>query len=319
MAYGYDGASPFDLNAAKQHGAVLITGYLVGSPGGFDPISKARVDQIRALGMGFLPNWERGAAYLVSCGKGGGEAAGREAVAALRALGVPGDGTVACAFSWDTNVHPSLYPQCGVVADGIIAGLAGGYLFSAYGQGGLLDWFHATGRMHVKGWLSGSSSFPGFNVAGPNVGMVQSHNAAGEWLDTGVAGTDINTVIDPHALGAWWSAGSPYTNGDDMSAADVAAINKHADELRKAEQDDLKRLGQWLAGAGNSVFNVDTMPKGLVSPGTRLAALQAASNPAAFAAALAPLLNASGPVTEATLEQALRAVLGSVDNVPAGG
>lgn len=206
--YAYDGASAFDLAAAKRAGAILITGYIVGHPGGMDPINKARVAQIRAMGMGFLPNWERGAAYLVTCSRADGVAAGREAVAALRALGVPDDGTVACPFSWDTGIDPAKYPDCGVVADGIIEGLAGRYRFTAYGQGGLIDYFAKTHRLQSEGWLSASKSFPGYNAADTRVALVQK-------VGTPVAGTDQNIVTDPANIHAWWPDNSPY--GADMA------------------------------------------------------------------------------------------------------
>lgn len=52
----------------------------------------------------------------------------------------------------------------------------------------------------------------------------------------------------------------------------------------------------------------------LENPNEKLTAIAASINPAKLAAALAPLLAAAGPVTEAALEQALRTVLGSLDN-----
>lgn len=202
--YAYDGASPFSLSAAKTAGAVLITGYIVGHPGGYDPITKDRVNAIRAEGMGFLPNWEQGPSHLVTCGKSGGVAAGQQAVAALQALGVPSDGTVAVAFSWDTYIQPTQYAQCAQVADGIIQGLAGKYLFSAYSQGGLLKYLSETGRLKVKGWLSASTGYPGYDPTASYVGMVQQ-------TTTDVSGTDRNHIItDPHNIGAWWPDGSPY-------------------------------------------------------------------------------------------------------------
>lgn len=203
--FAFDGVSPFDLKAAKNAGAILITGYIVGHPGGMNPIDKARVDKIRSMGMGFLPNWERGAAYLVNCSKADGVAAGREAVTALRALGVPDDGTIACPFSWDTWVDPTQYHHCGDVADGIIEGLAGRYRFSAYGQGGLIDYLTSTGRMQAQGWLSASSSFPGYDAASPRVALVQH-------ISTPVPGTDLDVVTDPYHVGAWWPTGSPYAS-----------------------------------------------------------------------------------------------------------
>jgi hypothetical protein len=131
------------------------------------------VHQIHELGMGFLPNWERGASYLVTASHAQALAAGNEAVAALRALGVPDDGSIACPFSWDVNVAPSQYAHCGAVADGIIEALAGRYRFTAYGQGGLIDYFARTGRLQSEGWLSASSSFPGYDAASPRVALVQ--------------------------------------------------------------------------------------------------------------------------------------------------
>jgi hypothetical protein len=231
--YAYDGASPFDMGLAKQHGAVAITGYIVGHPGGFNQIDKTRVDDALQLGLGFVPNWERGASYLVTCGRSGGLAAGQEAVPALRALGLPDDGTISCVFSWDTAISASLYPQCGQVADGIIAGLAGHYLFSAYGQGGLIDYFVATGRMKpayghpVKGWLSGSSSFPGYNPRSPNVAMIQSRDLAGNWLTDAVPGTDINIITDPYGLHAHWPASSPYGGDEVFTDADAKKFWDH--------------------------------------------------------------------------------------------
>jgi hypothetical protein len=211
--YAYDGASAFDLAAAKREGAILITGYIVGHPGGMDPINAARVARIHDLGMGFLPNWERGAGYLVTCSRADGVAAGREAVAALRALGVPDDGTVACPFSWDVWINPGQYAHCGTVADGIIEGLAGRYLFTAYGQGGLIDYLADTGRLKSEGWLSASKSFPGYNAADSRVALVQR-------VGTPVPGTDQNVVTDPANVHAWWPAGSPY--GETMpNAADL--------------------------------------------------------------------------------------------------
>lgn len=225
--YAYDGASPFSLTDAKAHGAVLITGYIVGHPGGYDPIDKKRIQQIRALGLGFLPNWERGASFLVSCGYSGGVGAGREAVTALEALGVP-HGT-AVVFSWDTHVDPADYSRVGKVADGIIDGLAGKYVFSAYGQGDLLAYLRTTGRMKVKGWLSASKSFPGYDEASPHVGLVQK-------IGTPVPGTDQDVVTDPYNLGAWWPDGSLFARKELKLDADVKARFDKLD----AEVADLK-------------------------------------------------------------------------------
>lgn len=301
-ALAFDGASPFDLAAAKNAGAVAITGYIVGNPGGFGPINKARVEQIRSMGMGFVPNWERGAAYLISCGKPGGVAAGQETVAALRALGVPDDGTVACYFSWDAYVQPGQYSACGAVADGIIEGLAGHYLFDAYGQGGLIQYLIMSGRIRhgLKSWLSMSEGFPGFNVDWSTyVAMVQQHHADGSWFASPVAGTDVNTVLDPHALGAWWPASSPYASSGDI-VLDTATQTQITAIVREVLREELPRIAgviRW--GSRNAAYNATNagqLVDGLGIQGTiqkAVAAQQTAQvDVAALAAALAPQFGA---------------------------
>lgn len=271
--YAYDGASPFDLTAAKAHGAVAISGYLVGNPGGYNPVDRARVAAIRGLGLGFVPNWERGAAYLVGCGRPGGVAAGIEAVVACRSLGVPDDGTVAVFFSWDAYVDPSLYAQCGVVADGIIAGLAGHYLFSAYGQGGLINYLISTGRIKpgVKGWLSMSEGFPGFNAQSPNVAMVQEHDASGVWYSSPVAGTDVNTITDPHGLHAWWPDNSPYGADMPLTQTEIQAVatavwgaQLHAVNADGSSGSGNHPASAWLTGAASAASRAASTPPAAV-------------------------------------------------------
>lgn len=281
--YAYDGASAFDLADAKRHGAILITGYIVGHPGGMDPIDKHRVQQILALGMGFLPNWERGAAYLVSCGYQGGVDAGKEAVVALEALGVP-HGT-ACAFSWDVWIDPAKYPACGVVADGIIAGLAGKYEFNCYAQGGLIAYLRRTNRLKLKGWLSGSTSFPGFDSASPHVGLVQL-------TSTPVPGTDRNVVTDPHSLGALWPDTSPYSEVDPLAGLTLDQIADAVWSYQRPLWNDSKPTAWQVINAIHHYTASD---------------VSAADIAKAVVAALPPA--SSGTLTQADVEQAVVAVL----------
>lgn len=225
----YDGASAFDLNVAKQHSGIAVTGYLVGHPGGFNPIDKNRVNQIRALGMGFVPNWERSADFFNTCTIADAQAAGAEGASACRALGLPADGTLRVPFSFDGYVQGNRFVEMGQKFNAVRTGLGTGFQAMIYGQYSLINYLVTTGHAPGKHWLSGSTYNEPYNPSGPNICMVQSHDAAGNWINTEVPGTDVNTVIDPHALGAWWPPGSPY--GDDMSPADVAAINAHTDEM----------------------------------------------------------------------------------------
>jgi hypothetical protein len=307
--YAYDGASAFDLADAKAHGAILITGYIVGHPGGMDPITARRVHQIHELGMGFLPNWERGASYLVTASHAQALAAGNEAVAALRALGVPDDGSIACPFSWDVNVAPSQYAHCGAVADGIIEALAGRYRFTGYGQGGLIDYFARTGRLQSEGWLSASSSFPGYDAASPRVALVQR-------VGSPVPGTDQNIVTDPAGVHAWWPPGSPYAPAP-AQQEEPCPTQDVIDALKTAEGKKLVGDAVW----GDDVIPVGSDPANptwaassvlrLPRTPTRLAIL-GKLDPAKLAAAIAAALPAGNGIDPATLtaavEQGVRAV-----------
>jgi hypothetical protein len=230
--FAFDGAAAFDLDAAARAGAVAVTGYIVGTPGGLPHIDKGRIDQIRAKGMGFYPNWERAIDALVHAGHSGGVDAGQEALEALRGFGVPDDGSVACAFSWDVDVAPAQFESCGVVADGILDGLGGHYRFTAYASAGLIKYLTDTGRISgVKGWLSESEGFNGFSTVdwSKYVAMVQNHDAHGNWLDSPVPDTDIDTILDAAALGAWWAPGQQFAIGeDDMTPEQDALLRRIA-------------------------------------------------------------------------------------------
>jgi len=100
----------------------------------------------------------------------------------------------------------------------------------------------------------GSTFNQPYHPTGPNICMVQFHDADGNWLNTSVPGTDVNTVTDPKALKAWWPTGSPY-GGNIMATLDA---------------DDLKTLGAMMdhrlvrvisyltTGRGNAYINPNT-------------------------------------------------------------
>jgi hypothetical protein len=92
--------------------------------------------------------------------------------------------------------------------------MGGHYQPLGYGQVDLINYWAAHG-LPGPHWLMGStwrssSQFAGHEVGSPHVALVQSHDAAGNWLRSPVAGTDINTVTQPGRLPAWWPPGSPY-------------------------------------------------------------------------------------------------------------
>lgn len=221
----YDGASAFDLDAAKANGGVACTGYIVGNPGGFNHIDKARVDQIRAKGMGFSPNWERAADAFLTYSVGECGQAGVEAMQANKALGVP-DG-VRTSFSIDTQVPVSRFPEMAQKLDAAQAGMGGHYPAFLYGQSNLIDWLGSNPvRTKIRGkhWLMMSTWNQPYNIRSPYVCMVQEHNLDGTWHSSPVPDTDSNLLIDPYALGAWWPDGSPYASSPQYKEDDMILI-----------------------------------------------------------------------------------------------
>jgi hypothetical protein len=224
--YCDDGASPFDLAASKSTGAAAVTVYIRGTPGGYAHANKARVDQARALGLGVSPNWEAAADYFGNCTVADAQWAGADALAACRALGFPDNGSIACSFSFDFDVPAWHFPAMGAKVSAIRTGLGGHYATMLYGPQALIDWLCANGLATGKHWLMMSTFGHPYNPASPNVCMVQAHDVNGNWISSPVAGTDRNTITDPHALGAWWPTGSPYSSIGDlpMTPAEIQSV-----------------------------------------------------------------------------------------------
>jgi hypothetical protein len=200
----YDAAYP---NLAGELAAKPL--FLCAYTDGNFAYGKPRVDQVRASGVGVLANHERAVDQLLT---GGGTQAAMDAVAAVLSWGMPADGSCAIFYSVDLSVSPAQYPTVGAAFDQINAVHAGRFRTGVYGQGGLIDYLHQTGRTSVKGWLSASSSFPGYNPQSPNVGLYQL-------VGSDVAGTDKNIVTDAANLGVWWpngtsGSGSPISEDD---------------------------------------------------------------------------------------------------------
>lgn len=225
--YAFDGASNFDLDLAKARGGIIATVYIVGTPGGFPHADRARVDAIRAKGLGASPNWERAANFFDTCSLAAAYSAGVEAADACRTLGFPPDGSISCSFSFDFDTSGPRLPEMAQKLKQVQAGLAGQYLPMAYAEQELIDYIVANKVIPGKHWLMMSTFGQPYNPTSPHVCMVQGHDVAGNWIQSlAVPGTDINTVTDPYALNAWWPTGSPYaTKGDaPMTPAEIQAI-----------------------------------------------------------------------------------------------
>jgi len=170
-----------------------------------------------------VPNWEGWANELVGESYAQGQADAREALAALP-TGIPRNGSVKIYFSIDVLVAYNGITKCDEAMRGVNSIVRpAGFQTGVYAEGALIDRYVKLGLAQGKQWLSGSSSFPGFDPKSPNVCIVQSHDANGNWMNSPVPGTDVNTVTDPHAIGAWWPDGSPY-EGDIVTPADIKAV-----------------------------------------------------------------------------------------------
>lgn len=259
--YAFDDADPtISATAMRQHGGIVAACYIVGFPGGYSHVDKARVLALRAAGLAPLPNWERAADFFASATLTECRAAGAEALAAARQEGFPDDGSIDLPASFDYNIPPSKYATAAAELAAFNEGLAGHYRAIAYGPFGFLAYLAAHGQPGPH-WLMAStfsttSQFTAAQVAAPFVGLVQSHDAAGNWLKSPIPGTDINTVTRPGALGAWWPDGSPY--GGTVSAQDVITALKSPE-------------GQQLLGQAVAQYRIPNHFKGTPTIETLLA------------------------------------------------
>jgi hypothetical protein len=226
--YLYDEAfdSPGRTALIKSRpGAVAISHYLTGSHATTSP----QVDAVRAAGLGALHNWERQPGALVGASRATGRNIAAEAVTGISPK-APRDWSLAVYFSVDVDVANSTPGVCDEGFRGVRDVLDPLKIrAAAYAEIGVIEHVVRAGILAGKHWLSMS---PGFSPIGhygassPYACIVQMHDAAGNWIGTDVPGTDRNIITDPQATGIWWPDGSPYLAGDDMSAADVTAIEK---------------------------------------------------------------------------------------------
>ena len=271
--YAFDGASPFDLAAAKANGAVVITGYVIGRPGGMAPIDKARVDQVLSMGMRFLPNAELAADFFQTCTLAEAQQMGAEASAANRALGLPADNTVACpaSFDFDFTDYEAKYQKLLAYGRGL-----NGYLPRAYGPYGFLEYITQPGRMPgTKHWLMMSTFGRPYNPASPGVCMVQEHTLSGAWLNSPVAATDISTITDLEAVHAYGGTDMP------LNASDLAQIRAIVnDEVATILLD---RNHEYLPTLHERVADVKTSMQPTVDRVTRISAGLDTGTPVPFA------------------------------------
>lgn len=223
--YLYDAAYAPNLDLVKSHGGVAMSCYLTGKYAATSP----QPANLHAKGLGAFGNYEEGAGELLTAGKAGGVDIGRRAATAYIGKGAPARRGLGIAFSVDVNAHPSTFPAIGAAFDGITEGLAGRFVALVYGEGALIEYLWAHHKVPGVEWLSGSSSFPGFDPTSRHVALVQH-------IGTPVPGTDQDSITNIDALAPyiWWPAGSQYEGTDvplDPKDPVIVALRKQIDDV----------------------------------------------------------------------------------------
>lgn len=198
--YATDHAYPPPPSILAAYGIVAANVYVSGRYAQ----DAAHVRALRAAGIAPWPNYEVGLWELVS-NRAAGRAAGQRGIADAIRCGFPADGTIWFPFSVDVSVSPTQYPQIAEAFRGVQEVNAGRFLISCYGQGGLIAYLRQNRVIDQKGWLSASTSFPGYDRNSPHVCVYQE---IGDYIPG--HSTDRNVITDVHALHAWWPEGSPH-------------------------------------------------------------------------------------------------------------
>lgn len=222
----YDAAFP-NVDVLCASGASVICCYTDGMHG----YIWQDVAKYRAAGKGILPNHERGADDLLG-GYQAGLTAANECMQNVAGWQCPQDGSVAIFYSVDVPVPEWQYPTVGAAFDGIRDAHRGRWKIGVYGQGGLIDYLAQHGQTNVKGWLSASASYPGYNRFSPNVGMYQL-------VGTDIPATDKNIITDATGLGVWWPGGLTPSGGGTQIGTFLMALTDAQQAQMLTQLDDL--------------------------------------------------------------------------------
>lgn len=211
----YDGAFVDEATVveAVKAGAVAFNHYLTGQHAS----TSCSPALAHKHGLGSIATYERAPGELVGLSRKGGQAVGQVIAAAMTSAGYP-HGTAFYA-SVDVRLAAGDSGACDQALLGIRDVIDGRWQTRVYGQGSLLQHVYGAHLVDGPGWLSGSKSYPGWQIASvaPYTCMVQQ-------VGSDIPSTDRNTVTSIEALDAWWPDDSPY--GDNMTPAQFVALLK---------------------------------------------------------------------------------------------
>lgn len=206
----YGAPNPAALAAA---GVKLACRYLSPPPNPKN-VTRAEIAALHAAGIGVLLNWESDPQRSLD-GSGAGTVDGAQAGALASALGAP-EGTI-IYFSSDFDTNPGQYPTIGGYYIAASDALPTIYNAGGYGEGALVDYLIDWGDI-AAGWQTYAWSG---DYISPNAALYQY--LIQQTLPGVGVGVDLNRILNPTALGAWWAPGhepapapAPSTGDDDM-------------------------------------------------------------------------------------------------------
>lgn len=251
--------SRIDPHKAVEAGIKLVCGYLSHDPS--KNWTPAWVRAYHAVGIGVLLNWESDPGRPL-LGAAAGHPDGADAVnlaqQLIRSVGYAPKNKISLVFSCDRDTAPTQYPAIDAYyrATKELTDM-GGFLNGAYGEADLIEHLHAAALTAVEwqtlAWSGGRIS--------TQADLYQSsiNNTVAN------ASVDIDKILHPATLGAWWAPGS-YEESLDSSAVLIAQhpITPPEDGMFEIIHDTSEpivgyyawSLGCWRLIAGNTQFQM---------------------------------------------------------------
>lgn len=253
--------------ALAQAGIKLVARYL--SHDDSKDISATEAAALHAAGIGVLANWESqpGRPLL---GAAAGTQDGTDAAAKAELVGFPHGCCI--YYSCDTDTNQSQWPTIAAYYKAAGAATNGRYTVGVYGEADLIEYLHNAGVVTSE-WQTYAWSNGRLSAEADFYQYLNGQTVAG-------ASVDLDRIIHPDLLGAWWPENSPY--GENMPTADEIAaavwnaqIRGHGTAGAPATTAS-HAASDWLIGTKASVGAVQAAAAGAVDVNALADALVAA-------------------------------------------